>query len=560
MRLRLLAPFFRTLRNRFFPAGAFPLKTLSVILFGLLVCLAFYFVTQKVVSYFHRQNELGVILSLKIFEMGWIVMFAMLIFSCMVSAVSTLFLSQDNEIIFASPVPAHEIYFMRYITTTIYTSWMMIVFSIPVFGAFGSVFNAGWLYLPLMFVSVICTALIASGFGMGITVFLVRFFPARQTKDIIFYLSLCFGIFIYIVFRMLKPENLVNPDQYGHFVEYLSSISQPAGPYVPASWAANLLSLYLLDREIDWLLLSLLIISVPSLFFIGEWAMRHFFLTAFSRSQESFGGFRTFTQQEKYEPGIQKWIFKKESKTFLRDSAEWSQIFMIAALVIVYLYSFKALPVERSPFKTEYITNLISFLNVGVAGFMVTSLSARFVFPAVGGETAAFWIIASSPLTMERFLWYKFVFYVLPFSVFSLFLVLCSDYLLGIKGPMWWFSILSSLLICWTVVGMAVGFGAMYADFKAENRTAALGGMGALVFLFSSMTVVFVILASAALPMYRLTKQWIRITSSEEGIWSYSLLQGQTILLLSTWLFCSLLLGFLCVRFFWKKGVAGLRR
>lgn len=548
MRLRLLFPFLRTMRNRFFPAGTVPVKSLAVLLFGLMICLVLYLVSLKVVGYFHRQSELGVILSLKIFQMAWIVMFAMLVFSSMVSSVSTLFLSQDNEIIFSAPVSPAEIYFMRYVTTTFYTSWMMAVFSLPVFGAYGQVFQAGIFYWPLMVVCVAATALLASGFGMALTVLLVRFFPARQTKDIIFYLSLCFGIFIYIIFRLLRPEDLVNPDKYAHFVEYLSSISQPAGPYVPAAWSANLLSLYLMDREIDWLLLALLALGAPSLFFIGEWAMQRFFLAGFTRSQESFGGFRSFTRRGRYRPGAARWIFRKESKTFLRDSAEWSQLFMIAALVVVYLYSFKALPVERSPMQTEYVTNLISFLNVGMTGFIITSLAGRFVFPAVGAETAAFWLIQSSPLAVGRFLLYKLLFYLMPFTVLSLLLVVTSDALLAISGPMWWFSVTASLVICWTVVGMAVGFGALYADFKAENRAAALGGMGALLFLFSAMTVVFLIIAGGAIPMYHFMKRWIA---------GREMLLADKISLLA-WLAGSLLLGALSVAFSWRKGCRSL--
>jgi ABC-2 type transport system permease protein len=241
-------------------------------------------------------------------------------------------------------------------------------------------------------------------------------------------------------------------------------------------------------------------------------------------------------------PGFQ--VFYERTKTFLRDPAEWSQLFMIAALVVVYLYSFKALPVERSPLQTEYVTNLISFLNVGMTGFIITSLAGRFVFPAVGAETAAFWLILSAPLSVGRYLLYKFVFYIIPFTLLSLLLVVTSDSLLAISGPMWWFSVTASLVICWTVVSMAVGCGALSADFKAENRAAALGGMGALLFLFSTMTVVFLIVAGGAFPMYHFMKQWIA---------GREIFLADKISLLA-WFAGSLLLGTLSVAFFWRKG------
>ncbi len=548
MKQTLLSPFLLSNRNRFFPAGRFPARTTGLLLFALTICLGCYFVTVKVVTYFHSQNELGIILSLKIFQMAWIVMFAMLVFSAIVSSVSTLFLSKDNEIILSSPVPPQELYFMRYLTTTLYTSWMMVIFSIPVFGAYGQVFEAGPLYWPIMLCSVVATAFTGTGIAMTITIVLVNLFPARRTKDIIIYLSLCFGLFIYLMFRMLRPEELVNPEKYGHFVEYLSAISTPAGPLIPAAWSANMLSTYLLDREVDWLLFGLIIWTVPTLYITGQWAMKRFFFSGFNKSQESFGGHIRFGVSRYYKRGIWRWIWIKETKIFLRDSAEWSQLFMIGALVIVYLYNFKVLPVDRSPIQEEYIANVISFLNIGLVAFMVTSLAGRFVYPAVGSEGGAFAIIISAPIAVKSYLLSKFVFYAIPFTFFALFLVVVSDHLLNITGPMWWFSIGTSILATWTVVSLAISFGALYTDFKEENKAVALGGMGAILFLFTAMSVVFLIVFSGALPMYRIMKQWLRgLPVSPENIaWT------------AVWaIFVLLLTATICVIYF-RKAVTRL--
>ena len=98
---RLFLPFYCSLRNRFFPGGRISFRSIIVLGFGAVLFLALYLVSLKTMSYFHSQNELGVILSLKIFQMSWVIVFTMLIFSSMVSGVSALFLSQDNEIIFS---------------------------------------------------------------------------------------------------------------------------------------------------------------------------------------------------------------------------------------------------------------------------------------------------------------------------------------------------------------------------------------------------------------------------------------------------------------------------
>lgn len=505
---RLFQPWLHTTRNRLFPGKKANLRLLAIILFGLAICVLIYLGTYKVLRYFHGQNELGIILSLKILQMVWITMFAMLIFSSMITAVSTLYLSQDNEILLAAPVAPREIYLLRFFTTTVSTSWMVLIFSLPVFGAYGQVFAAGPLFWPLLIFSVPTVTAIASTFALLLTIGIVYLFPAKRTKDIVLYLSLCFGLFLYLIFRLIRPEDLVNPDQYGEFIEFLSAISTPAGPWVPAGWAADLLSKYLLDREIDWLLAGLLLTTPFVLYFLGEMAMDRLFQTGFSKSQESFGGHRRFRQVRSFR-GRLAWFFRKELRQFTRDSSEWSQFFMIGALIFVYLYNFKVLPLDRSPMPTAAISNLIAFANIGLCGFLAASLATRFVYPAIGGEKGAFYLIAASPLTLPRYLWYKYLFYFGPFTILSAILIIASNSLLQISGPMWWISLFAAMIITWTTLGLGLGFGAYFADFKAENRAASMGP-GAILFLFAAVFYELVVIGFGVVPTYRVVRNAIR--------------------------------------------------
>jgi len=347
------------------------------------------------------------------------------------------------------------------------------------------------------------------------------------------------------MFRIMRPEDLVDPDKYGHFIDYLSTISEPSAPYVPAAWAANLLSNYLLDHEVDWLLVGLLITTPFVLFFIGEWAMQRWFFSGYSKSQESFGGYRRFMAPGRYRKNPRMWVFRKETMTFLRDSNEWSQLFMIGALVVVYLYNFKVLPVDRAPIKEEYISNLVSFLNIGLTGFVIASLSARFVYPSIGAEGGSFYILRTSPLSMSRYLLYKFLFYIVPFTCLALILLVVSNHLLHIEGHMWWISLLTGTLITWTVVALALGFGCIHADFKAENRAAALGGMGAILFLFTALTFEMAIIFLGGLPAYRLIK------TSLKG----DTLPTSDVLVLVAWVCGSVILAVSLSLFFLKKGI-----
>jgi hypothetical protein len=79
-------------------------------------------------------------------------------------------------------------------------------------------------------------------------------------------------------------------------------------------------------------------------------------------------------------PGPIHALTVKEVKTFFRDQTQWSQLFLIAALVNIYIYNFKVLPLEKSPIQTVYLQNLLSFLNMGLASFVLIAIGRALPF------------------------------------------------------------------------------------------------------------------------------------------------------------------------------------
>ena len=511
----LLLPLLAAGRQRFFP-GRLPLRTVAVAAACLLAMAGIHAVSLKVLTYFHAQNELGIILSLKLLAMLWIIMFTMHFFSCMVSAVAEVFLTLDNEIVFTAPVPLRSIFWMRYLTTYLRTSWMSLLFSLPVYAAFGQVFAAGPLYWPLLALTLPTVAGCAVGAALVLTIVLVRLFPARRTRDIIVYLSLLMAVAFYLIFRMIRPELLADPNQFATFIDYLSAVSAPSGPFVPGAWAADLLSTYLMERRVDLLLTGLLLTTPAALFFCGEWAMTTLFFQGYDKSQESFGGHRRFgrgfarraatSPLRKRPEGIIKLLAQRHLKTLLRDSNEWSQLMMVAALIVVYLYNFTVLPLDSSFWAQETLANLIAFLNIGLSGFVATALAARFVLPSIGAEGGGFDIIRTSPLGCGRYLRCSFAIHLPPFLLLTVFLAVMAARLLGVNGPMLAISIFCAAQISAVAVALALCFGAIFADFKAASATAAQGGVAALIFLLAVLVYEGILLGSGAYPAYRLTR------------------------------------------------------
>ena len=70
----------------------------------------------------------------------------MLLFSNLITALSTFFLARDLDLVLSTPIAAGPFYYARLLTTVINSSWMVLFFSLPIFAAYGTVFGGGVLF------------------------------------------------------------------------------------------------------------------------------------------------------------------------------------------------------------------------------------------------------------------------------------------------------------------------------------------------------------------------------------------------------------------------------
>ncbi len=129
---------------------------------------------------------------------------------------------------------------------------------------------------------------------------------------------------------------------------------------------------------------------------------------------------------------VRRNLLIKDVKVFLRDVTQWSQLLLLLALVVMYLYNFQVLDLDRIPYMAGVIKNFYAFLNLGLAGFVMATVAARFVFPAVSSEGAAFWIIRTAPITSRDFLWSKFWSGLVPLLLMSLTLTVVANEFLAV--------------------------------------------------------------------------------------------------------------------------------
>ena len=99
---------------------------------------------------------------------------------------------------------------------------------------------------------------------------------------------------------------------------------------------------------------------------------------------------------------VRRHLLVKDLKVFLRDVSQWSQLLLLLALVLVYLYNFRVLDLEPHPVHERRDQERLRVRQPGDGGLRHGHVAVRFVFPAVSAEGAAFWIIRTAPVSMQR--------------------------------------------------------------------------------------------------------------------------------------------------------------
>jgi ABC-2 type transport system permease protein len=230
--------------------------------------------------------------------------------------------------------------------------------------------------------------------------------------------------------------------------------------------------------------------------------------TGFTKAQESAERWvrgqrlRTFLERVLQPLGVlRRELVLKELRMFFRDPTQWSQLILLAVLVMVYVVNVKLLPLSGNGI-TFFLVNAIPFLNLGLAGFVLASIAARFIFPAVSMEGRTLWLLKSSPLPMRQLLWAKFWTGTLPLLVLALGIVGVTDALLQVSPFIFVVSIFSITFMTFAVAGLALGLGTVFPQYETENAAQIPTSFGGLVFMILSIMLVAGVVVLEARPVY----------------------------------------------------------
>ncbi|MDB4917543.1 MAG: hypothetical protein JWM95_5187, partial [Gemmatimonadetes bacterium] len=358
---------------------------------GLLFWVFIYTVLFKLLVYFRRVPDLGPFLAGKLLGLILIGFFSILMLSNIITALSSFFLAKDLDLLVAAPVDWLTLYGAKLLETAVASSWMVLLMAVPMFTAFGIAYHGGMFFALLVVVVFLPFLMVPAVIGSAITLTLVNIFPARRTRDILSVIAVLAAGGIVLLFRIVRPERLARPEGFRSLVEFVTILRTPTSPFLPSEWVQRAVLGWLNHRP-DFLPVYLLWSTAAAAFVLGALLHRFLYMDGFSKAQESSQRWARNTASRRLAyrllrplGNLRRELMMKELRLFFRDTTQWSQLILLAVLVVVYVFNIKYLPL-RGEGITFFLVNVIPFLNLVLAGFVLASIAARFIFPSVSLE------------------------------------------------------------------------------------------------------------------------------------------------------------------------------
>ncbi|TVP59217.1 MAG: hypothetical protein EA351_01895 [Gemmatimonadales bacterium] len=476
---------------------------------------------HRVLIYFRATEGIGDLLSAKLLAIALLTFLMILLLSNVITALSTFFLSRDLELLVASPVDPLHLYWARLVESGVNSSWMVVLLLVPLLAAYGVIYGAGPGFYLVTAVALFFLLTLPAVVGASATLLLVNIFPARRTRDLLALVGIIAAAGVVVMIRFLQPERLVRPEEFRSVVGFMAELRTPTSPWFPSEWAADTLLTWLTG---SWDPFPLLLLGSTAAAFVvlGGWLHLRYYPSGYSRAQEGAEHREGRRRSRRWEvllrrgsPTVRE-LVAKEIRVFFRDTTQWSQLILLGVLIVVYVYNIHVLPVGPSADVSFFLVNLVAFLNLGLAGFVVAAIAARFVFPAMSLEGRMTWLLRSSPLDPRTLFWTKYAVGTIPLLLIAVPLIILTNWILQVSPFLFVVSTGAMVGATFAMTAMALGFGAIFPNFETENPAEIPTSFGGLLFMMASVAYLALIVMLCGWPVYRFLLG--RLQGAESGM------------------------------------------
>ena len=459
---------------------------------GLGLLLGLYAGFHRLLAYLAAIELIGELLLWKLTAIMMLTTFAMVAISGLLTALTTLYYSRDLKFLMSEPIPLRTIFIDKSLESVFFASWMIGVVLLPYVSALVRVNGYGWRFFSAFLLLMPPFLMLAASIGIAFTLVLLYFFPSSRTRDVI-WLAATFALtFVYGAVRFAQPERLIRPDALHVVADYLNYLQAPTAGCLPSWWLTRALASLAAGKTAAFWGYGSLLFCCAAAVYAGLVSLAgRLYFQGYSGAQEGARRRRPASFKPMPEAALARRLglkgplaplFWKDRVCFFRDVKHWSQIMLVLGLVFVYLFSIRRLPIDNADLKS-----LVSFLNIGAAGFVIAALGLRFTYPSISLEGRSWWVVGSSPVGLGTVMRQKFLFSAVPMTGMALVLGVVTSRLLEADAFVSWLSAASLLLITWTVCAMGIGFGALFPMFEVENIHQIESSLGGFVYMSASL-------------------------------------------------------------------------
>ena len=465
------------------------------------------------------------------FNVYYSALMVMLLFSASIIGYGMLYRTPEVQFLLTTPSRSERIVLHKFYESFLFSSWGFLLIGTPLLMAHGVVVDAPWYFYAMAIPFLAAFVYIPVAVGTICCIIVVRFLPSSRTSILIAAVLLVCVPLAWFGLGMLGSDDgaMFSSNWYQDIVGrleftqhrllpswWLSSGLLEAGRTSTADWSAPLPSQTPWSESVLFLALlfsNALVVHLVLVAVAKRWFRQSYTKLIATPGVRRGGGFSLvdwIAQRATFMFSKQlQLILIKDFRTFRRDPLQWTQFVVFFGLLALYFSN-----VRRFGYNFHHIAwaHMISFLNIAVVGLILSAFTTRFIFPSLSLEGQRFWILTILPVRRRTILWAKFVFAAVGTTLACCPLILISDVMLRITGPVLVCHQILCVLLCLGLSGLAVGLGARMPNMREASPARIAAGFGGTLNLVLSTVFIMLLLAFGAIPMH--FYQWANTAST----------------------------------------------
>jgi ABC-2 type transport system permease protein len=434
------------------------------------------------------------------------ILFIMLTLSSIIVCYVTYYTSEEVTFLFSKPIETRAIFFYRFMQSVIFSSWAFLFLGVTFIVAYAIVKGVPfWFYLllPLWFVSfILLPASIASAFILAA----VRLMDYRKVKHVLAAILLMGALFLYWYYKKNIGPDLFSRSEIGYFLDnFLYHLRIFKHPLFPGYWMAKSMvnsGINNLSEGLFYLAAyatTTLFVLQVNWFMAGETFYAGWLSSRGGKSRQYMppkkGLFRHLTGFPFFFPRPTAALVTKDIKIFVRDFGQWSQFLIYLVILAIYIFNLRNMPQADG---NIYWKMIVTFLNLSATSLVLAGFSVRFLYPLISLEGNKFWILGLAPITFRGLVLQKFIVNFLGIFLVSEFLMIATNVTLQTGTSLVYTSCGLAAMVSVGLVGLSIGLGTIYPNFKEDNSAKIVSGFGGtLNFVIALFYVSFIIVLFA---------------------------------------------------------------